>query len=38
MITEKIKYLPIGVKYIKLKKKKVKKKKPKIFFGYNTNK
>jgi len=36
---KKIKYLPIGVKYLKPKKKKVvKKKQPKIFYGYNTNK
>lgn len=36
---EKIKYLPLGLKYLKTKKKKkVKNKKPKIFYGYNTNK
>ena len=38
---EKIKYLLIGVKYLKPKKKKKirnKDKKPKIFYGYNTNK
>jgi hypothetical protein len=36
---EKIKYLPIGVKYLKpKKKKKVKNKKPKILYEYNTNK
>lgn len=36
---KKIKYLPIGVKYLKPKKKKVvKKKQPKILYGYNTNK
>jgi hypothetical protein len=38
---EKIKYLPIGVKYLKPKKKKNiknKNKKPKIFYGFNTNK
>jgi hypothetical protein len=35
----KIKILPIGLKYLKpKKKKKVKIKKPKIFYGYNTNK
>ena len=38
-IKEKIKILPIGVKYLKPKKKKVvKKKQPKILYGYNTNK
>lgn len=36
---KKIKYLPMGVKYLKPKKKKVvKKKQPKILYGYNTNK
>ena len=36
---EKIKYLPIGVKYLKpKKKKKVKHKKPIILYGVNTNK
>jgi hypothetical protein len=36
---EKIKILPMGVRYLKKKKKKVvKKKQPKIFYGYNTNK
>ena len=36
---EKIKILPMGVRYLKKKKKKVvKKKQPKILYGYNTNK
>jgi hypothetical protein len=38
---EKIKYLPMGVKYLKPKKKKKiknKNKKPRIFYGFNTNK
>lgn len=37
---EKIKFLPMGVKYLKKKKKKNSKKKkmPKIFYGFNTNK
>ena len=36
---EKIKILPMGVRYLKKKKKKVvKKKQLKILYGYNTNK
>ncbi len=36
---EKVKILPLGLKYLKPKKKKKNtKKKPKIFYGYNTNK